>query len=69
MNDHLAGLIDGIGMALCLAERNRKNPKRIEPLLATLVRDLVTVSGNDHLGRVNFETKWAREHGPAYPKR
>ena len=69
MNDHLSGLIEGLGMALYLAEKNRKTPKRIESLLAALIRDLATVSGNTALDHVNFETGWARKHGTPYPKR
>jgi hypothetical protein len=66
MNDHLEGLIDGVGMALCLAEKNRKSPKRIEALLASLIRNLATVSGNDQLGKVGFEVGYARRHPAPY---
>ncbi len=69
MNDRLEGMIEGVGMVLCLAERNRKNPKRIESLLAALIRDLVTASGNNQLDLMNFETGHARKHGTPYPKR
>lgn len=67
LNDHLEGLIDGVGMALCFAEKNRKNPKCIESLLTTLIRDLAIVSGNDQLSHVNFELEMARKHGIPYP--
>lgn len=69
MKDHLDGMIDGVGMALCLAEKNRKTPKRIESLLAVLIRDLAIVAGNDTLGKVNFEIEYARKHGIPDPKR
>ncbi len=69
MNDHLEGLIDGVGMAICLVEKNRKNPKRIESLLASLIRDMAMVAGNHQLDKMNNEAGWARDQGTPYPKK
>lgn len=69
MSDYVNGLIKGVGMGLCIAEKNRKNPKRIESLLVVLIRALVTVSANETLKDVTFEVEWGRKHGAPYPKR
>jgi hypothetical protein len=60
MNDHANGIVDGLSIALFIAEKNRKNPKRIEASLLESLRDLVVVLGDERIDGIQFKARMAR---------
>jgi hypothetical protein len=61
MNDCDNGRVDGLSIALFIAEKNRKNPKRIEASLVEVLRDLVTEIGYDRINLIQFNARWDRK--------
>lgn len=54
MSDYANGVVDGLSIGLFIAEKNRKNPKRIEASLLQSLRDLVITIGDERIDRIQF---------------
>jgi hypothetical protein len=54
MRDITKGVVEGLSIALYLAEKNRKNPKRIESEIQKVMRDLQIVVGFDGIDNTRF---------------
>lgn len=61
MNDYRNGIVQGLSIGLFIAEKNRKNPKRIEASLLKILRDLVTDVGYDGIHQIEFQARLDRE--------
>jgi hypothetical protein len=57
VNDRTEGMIEGLSIALYLAQKNQKTPKRIEPQLAKELQSLTSVVGKDGISDIRF---WAQ---------
>ncbi|MGA3405650.1 MAG: hypothetical protein ABSD49_07965 [Candidatus Bathyarchaeia archaeon] len=54
------GLVQGLSIGLFIAEKNRKNPKRIEADLLKILRDLVIDLGYDGIDQIKFQVQLDR---------
>lgn len=61
MNDFQDGIFEGLGVALRIAEKQAKNPKRIEPELTRFLHDLATVVGHERIDRISSDARYNRK--------